>query len=176
MPGAVARPLDHPHRDAGGDQQREDQHDQAGEIGDRREVRERGGEEARLLAQRDRDAGAVRGIGEVDAFLPLRRDGDRTDRRVEFLLLETAEQGIHVLDEAELVALPDLLGDPAPQIDAGADDRSVAVAVTVGRHVVDGDAERDALRLGMERRRPKQDGQAARQPENHEAELAKHRR
>ena len=87
----------------------------------------------------------MRRVGEVDALLAIGRDGDGADRDVEAACLQAAENPLHVAHRGDLEATLQLLRHPPPEVDSGADDLPVGRDVAVGRHVIDGDAEGNAL-------------------------------
>src|SRR5580704_14525314 len=97
------------------------------------------------------------GIRKIDTLLAFRRNRDGADRRVEAALLQTAENRFHVgnRDQLELPLHP--FGDPAPEVDADARNRTVGVHISVRWDVIDRDPQRSGLVLlraiGANRRR-----------------------
>jgi len=111
--------LEDPHQGTDQHKQPQGEHDQGAELPDDRDIGHDRRDGPGLLGEGDRDAGAVGRIGEFDVSQPVRRDGDRPDRRVELTTLDSADEVPHLRDRDKAIAQMEVVGDAPPKVDAG---------------------------------------------------------
>lgn len=116
---SAAGTVERPHQPADRHQQNEHDREQRAEFGSRGTVIRQRGEQPGLARERGRDAGPMGRRRKVDAREPLGRDGDRPDRRVEFVLFQACENCVHARNQGELITPMHLLGGAPPEVDAG---------------------------------------------------------
>ena len=78
-------------------------------------------------------------IGEFDVSQPVRREGDRANRRVELTTLDSGDDVLHLRDRDEAIGQMEVFGDAPPKVYAGARKQSLGINRSVRRNVVDSD-------------------------------------
>jgi hypothetical protein len=84
----------------------------------------------------------MRRIGKIHARKAFRSDRDGANRDIIGASLQPRQQVAHLRDGHQLVPLVQMLGDTAPQVDAGTDERPAATLPAVRRDLIDADTQR----------------------------------